>query len=104
MIKLIMDNFSLNNGHTLVLVNTRLTGEEEWVCPICGHRLLKTQDPQHALEILVPGDEPLFHDEDCYPAAFKMSAEALNQLAPWVSWINQVDFDSLEAEVTRPNS
>ena len=103
MIKKIMDNFSPSIQHTLVLVNIRLTGEEEWLCPICDHRLLRTHDPDQSLKILVPGNELFCHASETQASDHAMSREDLNQIAPWVAWIDQVDFDTLQAEEIRPN-
>jgi hypothetical protein len=91
-----MVKMTQEKAHTLVLVSTFITGAEEWLCPACGHRILKTRLPQEQVIVMVDGDEPLKH----IPAGENPVSQTLfplnvSRLAPWLDWINQIDFDQL---------
>ena len=98
-----MDKLPPIHTHNLVLVNTYLTGEEEWVCPICEFRQITSHDPQRLLEILGPGIASGSHEKNPKSQTSTLSSEDLNNLAPWVAWISQVDFDTLQPDENRQN-
>lgn len=97
-----MENMTQEQTHTLVLVSSFLSGAEEWLCPSCGHRVLKTRLPQEQLIVLVNGDDPTKHnhvgDNLDTPGLIPLNQ---SQLAPWLDWINKIDFDNLEDDTTR---
>ena len=91
-----MENMTLEQTHTLVLVSTYLSGAEEWLCPTCGHRILKTRLPQEQLIVLVNGEEPSKHDHLDENQTFQTKITFnVTHLAPWLDWIDKIDFDQL---------
>ena len=51
-------------SHHMELAATHSTGEEEWLCPICGRRLLMHWPPAYKKVILEPGDKFAIHSGD----------------------------------------
>ena len=47
--------------HEMVLMHTHSSGEEEWLCPICGRRFLMSWPPAYKRTILEPGDQYAYH-------------------------------------------
>ena len=47
--------------HFMQLAVTHASGEEEWLCPICGRRFLLHWPPDYRKVILEPGDEYATH-------------------------------------------
>ena len=83
--------------HSLTLVSTDFSGAEEWLCPDCGHRVLKIRLPGEQIIIMVDGDEPSKHDhslDNLLPQ--QLFPINVSKLAPWLAWINQIDFDQLK--------
>jgi len=46
--------------HRMALAKTRESGAEEWLCPVCGRRLLVSWEPWNKT-VLTPGDEKALH-------------------------------------------
>jgi DNA-directed RNA polymerase subunit RPC12/RpoP len=94
-----MENMAKEQTHTLVLVSTYITGAEEWLCPACGHRILKTRLPQEQVVVMVDGDEPNKHlPTGESPVSQTLFPLNVSRLAPWLDWINKVDFDELDED------
>ena len=96
-----METMTQDKTHTLVLVSTHLTGSEEWLCPTCGHRVLKTRLPGGPIYVLVDGDEQSKHahaSDNLLPET--LHPINLSLLAPWLDWINLIDFDQLKDDST----
>jgi hypothetical protein len=83
--------------HTLVLVTAYLSGAQEWSCPDCGFRLLRTRLPEEQYIVLVPGETPSVHqDYSSLPSASVQANVLPPAIAPWLDWIDQIDFDDLK--------
>jgi hypothetical protein len=94
---MMMENMTQEQTHTLVRVSTYLSGAEEWLCPACGHRVMKTRLSGEQLLVLVDGDQQSRHDhsgDNLLPQ--NLQPLNLSRLAPWLDWINQIDFDQLK--------
>jgi hypothetical protein len=100
---------SQQETHFMIHVVTDPSGADEWYCPTCGRRFLMHWPPHYKRVILDPGDETVSHsggkggvtmssfdvtqNEQTFPAS---SAEPADEyLAPWLQWMDKVDFDSL---------
>ncbi len=98
--------------HEMQLEATHSSGAEEWHCPTCGRRMLVNWQPQFKKIILETGDDYAMHSatKGLLPteplqvkpvdgAALQAEPEALVEedprLAPWLAWLEEVDFDSL---------
>jgi len=102
--------------HEMVLEKTHSSGAEEWHCPTCGRRMLVNWQPQFKKIILETGDDYAMHSaaKGLLPmvginaqwpvtpvdgATPQAEPEALLEedprLAPWLAWLEEVDFDSL---------
>jgi len=97
--------------HQMILEKTHSSGEEEWHCPACGRRMLINWQPQFKKIVLEAGDDYAMHSAskgllpieplrvapvDGDPP--QAEPEALiedSRLAPWLAWLEEVDFDSL---------
>jgi hypothetical protein len=53
---------SQEDAHTMVLIETHPSGVDEWVCPICGRRLLMSWSPTYNKIVLSPGDDQAIHN------------------------------------------
>ena len=95
--------------HEMQLEATHSTGAEEWYCPACGRRFLVQWSPAYNMIILEPGDQYARHSGSTGGLHIGSSQvdqgnEALSvddsSLAPWLAWLEEVDFDGLwNAEV-----
>jgi len=47
--------------HEMVLMGSRESGADEWMCPICGRRILVRWTPMYVKVVLVLGDESVTH-------------------------------------------
>jgi len=97
--------------HGMILKRTYSSGEEEWHCPTCGRRMLINWKPQFKKSVLEAGDDYAMHSAskgllptvplDVTPVDAdtpQAEAEALiedSKLAPWLAWLEEVDFDRL---------
>jgi hypothetical protein len=97
--------------HNMILEKTHASGTEEWYCPTCGRILLVSWKPRFMKIVLKPGDEYAIHsggkgglqmgtarvatiDDEVLQRDFEIPVEEM-WLAPWMEWMDQVDFDSL---------
>jgi len=92
--------------HTLVLVQTRESGEDEWYCPECGRRVLIHWPPDYKKTVLEAGDEYAIHNGG--KGGLQMGSLQISQnqeqsstvwmeadrLAQWETWLVQMDFES----------
>ncbi len=102
--------------HEMVLETTHSSGAEEWYCPTCGRRMLVNWEPKFKKIVLEAGDDSASHAGSkgglqmgslqiapVDDATSQEEPETLVEdprLAPWVAWLEEVDFDSLwNAEV-----
>lgn len=51
----------MQQRHEMVLVETRESGVEEWMCPNCGRRVLLRWPPNYEKFVLDHGDESATH-------------------------------------------
>lgn len=90
--------------HLMQLEATHESGAEEWICPICGRRILIKWGPSFNWITLEGGDEFAGHSG----AKGGISIQAIKQLAndelsadeelkldPWKKWLEKIDFESL---------
>ena len=98
-------------AHEMMLVKIYETGVEEWLCPICGRRLMMQRPPQFRRIILAMGDELVSHTasqeslrlvgaEDANTTATPRTSSHTDdaQLATmrvWADWIDQLDLSAL---------
>jgi hypothetical protein len=96
--------------HEMVLEKTHPSGAEEWYCPTCGRRMTITWEPWKKI-VLEPGDHYVAHSaskaglqmgslrvtsvDDIAPQAEPDATVEEARLAPWLVWLEEVDFDSL---------
>jgi hypothetical protein len=97
--------------HEMILEKTYPSGVDEWYCPACGRRLLMDYEPNFKKTVLEVGDEYAIHsggkgglrigsmqvasaDPTVSEKEPKISVNDPS-LAPWVAWLDQVDFDNL---------
>lgn len=96
--------------HEMVLEKTHPSGADEWFCPSCGRRLLMDYGPKFKKTILEAGDEYAVHSGAkgglqmgsiqvvpvSDPPAAEESIVSIEDpsLAPWVAWLDKVDFES----------
>jgi hypothetical protein len=93
--------------HNMILVSEE-EGTEEWYCPICGRRLMVNWDSTRGKTVLEIGDEYAIHsggkddlqmesgmpvDDGVLPEESESFIED-TWLAPWVKWLDGVDFES----------
>jgi len=97
--------------HQMIWQKIYPSGIEEWFCPTCGRCLLVTRKPKFMEIIREPGDEYAFHiggkdslsggplevisTEDIDSQAAADGFEEEKWLAPWLGWMQAVDFDRL---------
>ena len=97
--------------HEMVLEKTHSSGEEEWHCPACGRRMLINWQPQFKKIVLEAGDDYAMHsatkgllptepqvtpvDGATQHAEPEALVEEDPRLAPWLAWLEEVDFDNL---------
>jgi hypothetical protein len=91
--------------HEMVLEKIHESGAEEWFCPTCGRRFLMQWPPAYKKIILEPGDDYAAHSGG--KGGLIMGAIQTDQkedtslgdndsgLAPWIAWMEKVDFDKL---------
>ena len=90
-----------NGTHEMILVQTHFEGEDEWYCPTCGRRFLLGGAPDYKKVVLDQGDAYATHSGAKGGLSLQVApVQGSNtddnvRLAPWVDWINSVDFDSL---------
>jgi len=98
----------MDQEHEMILEKTHPSGVDEWYCPICGRRLLMDYGPKFKKTVLVAGDEYAVHSgakgglrigstrvislKDTASEEPVVSVED-PRLAPWVAWLDEVDFD-----------
>ena len=99
-----MQSISDPERHEMQLESTHSSGAEEWHCPTCGRRFLVQWTPAYNMIIIEPGDRYARHrgsqcDLDIDALQVEQNDEALftedPRLAPWLAWLEEVDFDSL---------
>lgn len=98
--------------HEMILEVTHSSDAEEWYCPSCGRRMLISWHPQFKKVVLEAGDNYAMHsamkgfftsDETKKNASVdsdNTSPEIITpvedaSLAPWLAWIEKIDFNSL---------
>jgi hypothetical protein len=97
--------------HEMILEKTRPSGEEEWNCSTCGRRLLMNWEPNFEKTILEAGDEYAIHSggkgglrigsvqvmsaDDTILEEKPISPLEDLRLAPWVAWLEEIDFERL---------
>ncbi len=90
-----------NETHVMVLVKTHPEGEDEWYCPTCGRRFMLGPAPSTKKVVLESGNEYASHSGGKGGISMQIAevtvaeAEDSTRLAPWVAWIDSVDFDNL---------
>lgn len=82
-------------AHQLVMVSAYLSGAQEFLCPSCGFRLLRTRLPDEQFIVLIPGNDPSAHQDFSGPLSASQSSALPPPLAPWLDWIHKIDFDDL---------
>ena len=98
--------------HTMTMINEH-EGTEEWFCPVCGRHLLVSWFPDFKRTILEAGDPYADHQGfrdnsemgDRVPIPVnktrrlelpeKPIAFEDPRLAPWIMWMDEVDFERL---------
>ncbi|MDR3578052.1 MAG: hypothetical protein P4L50_29660 [Anaerolineaceae bacterium] len=100
---------SQEDTHTMVHVGTNDSGADEWYCPTCGRRFLMQWPPHYKRVILNPGDETVSHSGgkggvNMGQAEVTQNDKSPDQspsdiadetLAPWLQWMDDVDFENL---------
>jgi hypothetical protein len=97
--------------HEMVLEKTHTSGEEEWHCLSCGRRMLINWQPHFKKVILEVGNVYARHSASKGLLPNRMTSAAPDHddttktepetaandlsLAPWLTWFEQINFDSL---------
>ena len=97
--------------HEMVLEKSYPTGIDEWYCPTCGRRLLMNYEPIFKKTVLDAGDEYVIHSGG--KGGLNIGSVRATQmgvtsgkdespvssedptLAPWVTWLDEIDFENL---------
>lgn len=89
--------------HIMIHGGTLDSGEDIYICPTCGRRVLLQMDPYKKI-VLDAGDEYAIHSGGkgglvigqprIEPDATPVSFEA-ERLADWEAWLQEMDFESL---------
>lgn len=88
--------------HQMVLMATQSSGDEEWVCPECGRRVLISWPPNYKKTVLEAGDETAIHSGGKGGVSIQASKIILEEelksekdprLSVWSDWIKNVHFD-----------
>jgi hypothetical protein len=105
-------------AHEMQFERFHASGAQEWLCPLCGRRLLMQWPPSFKKQILEPGDTNAFHTggkvgNATRPASidnrsvFELSAMSredelgidapisLDALRPWLKWARDAGIDDL---------
>ncbi|WP_242892912.1 hypothetical protein [Actinomadura litoris] len=51
----------MRKAHEMQMVRVGESGLEEWVCPVCGRRLMLRWPPNYEKRVIEPGDEEAGH-------------------------------------------
>jgi hypothetical protein len=97
--------------HEMIINGTLPSGAEEWFCPVCGRRTLINWEPEFKRTVLETGDSLAVHTAiksslpaeslqlDASASSFPQEGEQASgedyRLAPWLDWLNKVDFNRL---------
>ena len=85
--------------HEMQLGEIRSSGDEEWDCPICGRRMLVKWKPEFEKAVLEAGDDYALHSITRgllpTPPLRATSDEEDQRLTPWLTWMEEVDFEGL---------
>jgi hypothetical protein len=103
-------SFLMYQQHIMILEKTHPSGADEWVCPICGRRLLLDYEPTIKKTVLETGDAYAIHSGgkgglqtgSLPPMPIEKpileESRALledSSLAPWVAWMDEINFENL---------
>lgn len=87
------------NSHEMQMVKLHSNGEEEWLCPQCGRRLLMDWQALPPNRILEQGDA--FASHVCLKGGLHLNGVEVEdeptaklRRGPWGAWLDEVDFDS----------
>lgn len=89
--------------HEMVLVDTHISGVEEWYCPDCGRRFLVQWPPSYKMVVLEQGEKDTRHNvsrlttriiSDSVQQAEEPEPIEEFRLMPWIQWMDKVDFAS----------
>jgi hypothetical protein len=94
---------SQEENHVMELVQTHLSGSEEWHCRICGRRFLMQWTPEYRRILLNPGDETARHSGS--KGGLQLSSFQVEQdseqdipnepgLQPWLEWLSEINLDT----------
>ncbi len=89
--------------HEMHLEKEHPSGFEEWVCPVCGRKLLMRWPPDYTKVVVEPGNEMATHSAvkgglELQNAQVKMNEQAASpveedeRLAPWIEALKNIDF------------
>jgi hypothetical protein len=97
--------------HEMILEKTHPSGAEEWYCPTCGRRVTIITWKPWKKAVLERGDEYAAHIgskgglqtgslqvtpvDDIAPQEEPDAPVEEARLAPWLAWLEEVDFESL---------
>jgi hypothetical protein len=101
--------------HEMVFEKKHASGADEWVCPICGRRMLISWEPKFRRTILETGDPnvthggfrihipavgnltfPFVEEPPSYESVETVALEIdESSLIPWTSWMEENDYDDL---------
>jgi len=100
----------MDQKHEMILESTHSSGAEEWYCPTCGRRFQIIWEPKFRKTVLEVGDEYASHSGakselqmgPVKPKYKKLPGPEENSisnddstLAPWIEWLDKVEFENL---------
>jgi hypothetical protein len=101
----------MDQEHEMILEKTHPSGADEWYCPTCGRRLLMNYSPKFKKKILEAGDKNVIHSggkgglqigfikagtvDNAISAGGPVRLADDPNLAPWIAWMDKIDFESL---------
>jgi len=93
--------------HAMELIREH-EGMEEWLCPVCGRRLLVNWNPRFKRTVLISGDQSVTHsgfkkqeqsDEALFAGTVSHFAPDKpieeSRLIPWARWMDKSNFANL---------
>lgn len=97
--------------HEMTLEKKYPSGADEWLCPVCGRRVIISWEPRFKRTVLEDGDPNVGHsgfkaDQQMEEMMDAPSSEAPahknvdlaideTRLAPWLEWLEESRFDDL---------
>lgn len=101
-----MDGYPFQQeSHEMVFERMIAQNTDELYCPVCGRRIVIQWAPDFKKTVLEPGNENAIHTaskrgpgagSEVYPTPEELTADDMQRLTEWETFIQQIDFDPPE--------